>query len=60
MTVPAGQYFMMGDYRDISEDSRWWGFTPATYVKGQALFIYFSTGASFGDVQWGRIFSKVR
>jgi signal peptidase I len=60
VTVPAGQYFMMGDNRDNSEDSRWWGFAPATYVKGQALFIYFSTGASFGDVQWGRLFSKVR
>ena len=35
---------MMGDNRDNSEDSRFWGFAPATYVKGQALFIYFSTG----------------
>ena len=60
VTVPAGQYFMMGDNRDNSEDSRFWGFAPATYVKGQALFIYFSTGASFGDVQWGRLFKRVR
>jgi signal peptidase I len=57
---PAGQYFMMGDNRDNSEDSRYWGFAPASYVKGQALFIYFSTGASFGDVQWGGCFKRVR
>ena len=60
VTVPTGQYFMMGDNRDNSEDSRFWGFVPASYIKGQALFIYFSTGTSFGDVQWGRLFNRVR
>jgi signal peptidase I len=60
VTVPAGQYFMMGDNRDNSEDSRYWGFMPASYVKGQALFIYFSVGDSIGDVQWKRLFNKVR
>jgi signal peptidase I len=59
VTVPAGQYFMMGDNRDNSEDSRYWGFTPASYVKGQALFIYFSTGSSFGDIQWKRLLNRV-
>jgi signal peptidase I len=39
VTVPAGQYFMMGDNRDNSQDSRYWGFLPAHYVKGRALFI---------------------
>ena len=42
VTVPPAQYFMMGDNRDNSEDSRYWGFLPAHYVKGRALFIYFS------------------
>jgi signal peptidase I len=42
VTVPARQYFMMGDNRDNSQDSRYWGFLPAHYVKGKALFIYFS------------------
>lgn len=42
VTVPAGHYFMMGDNRDDSQDSRYWGFMPRSYVKGQALFIYWS------------------
>jgi signal peptidase I len=66
ITVPAGQYFMMGDNRDNSEDSRYWGFMPASYVKGRALFIYFSLqdGASlsdvFGGVRWERLLNRVR
>jgi signal peptidase I len=42
VTVPPAHYFMMGDNRDDSQDSRYWGFMPATYVKGRALFIYWS------------------
>ena len=42
VSVPAGHYFMMGDNRDDSQDSRYWGFLPADYVKGRALFIYWS------------------
>jgi signal peptidase I len=42
VTVPAGHYFMMGDNRDNSQDSRYWGFLPAHYVKGRALMIYWS------------------
>jgi signal peptidase I len=60
VTVPADQYFMMGDNRDNSQDSRYWGFMPASYVKGQALFIYFSVGESIGDVQWKRLLNRVR
>jgi signal peptidase I len=60
VTVPSGQYFMMGDNRDNSEDSRFWGFLPASYVKGQALFIYLSVGNSFGDIQWNRLLNRVR
>ena len=42
VTVPAEHYFMMGDNRDDSQDSRYWGFMPQSYVKGRALFIYWS------------------
>jgi signal peptidase I len=66
VTVPDGQYFMMGDNRDNSQDSRYWGFLPATYVKGQALFIYFSfeeQGSLAGllaDTRWHRLLDRVR
>src|SRR5438093_5662434 len=42
VTVPEGHFFMMGDNRDNSQDSRYWGFMPADYIKGKALFVYFS------------------
>jgi signal peptidase I len=66
VTVPDGQYFMMGDNRDNSQDSRYWGFLPESYVKGRALFIYFSfeDNASlvniFSGIAWNRLFNRVR
>ena len=42
VTVPADAYFMMGDNRDNSQDSRYWGFLPRGHVKGKALVIYWS------------------
>jgi signal peptidase I len=42
VTVPPTQYFMMGDNRDNSQDSRYWGFMPRENVKGKALVIYWS------------------
>ena len=60
VTVPSAQYFVMGDNRDNSEDSRFWGFLPASYVKGKALFIYFSVGNTVSDIQFGRLLNKVR
>jgi signal peptidase I len=62
VTVPAGQYFMMGDNRDNSEDSRYWGFLPREYVKGKALFLYVSFGqgeGSVANVRWARILRQI-
>jgi signal peptidase I len=42
LTVPPGQYFVLGDNRNDSEDSRYWGFVPASAIVGRPLLIYFS------------------
>ena len=49
VAVPPNQYFVMGDNRDNSQDSRYWGFLPRGYVKGRALVIYWSFDAGVGD-----------
>jgi signal peptidase I len=62
VTVPPGHFFMMGDNRDDSQDSRYWGFLPATYVKGRALFIYWSfeaSGGLVGGTRWGRLLTQI-
>src|SRR5207253_3398371 len=51
VTVPPNQYFVMGDNRDNSQDSRYWGFLPRGYIKGKALVIYWSYEAEREDYQ---------
>src|SRR5919204_5242829 len=51
VTVPPNQYFVMGDNRDNSQDSRYWGFLPRDYIKGRALLIYWSYEAGREDYQ---------
>ena len=59
--VPPRNLFMMGDNRENSADSRFWGYLPMDLVKGRALFIYFSTASQhWWDmpffVRWSRLF----
>jgi signal peptidase I len=54
----------MGDNRDNSQDSRYWGFLPSDYVKGRALVIYWSYEVESGNIvtgtRWGRLLHQVR
>src|SRR5437870_2974639 len=59
--VPAGHLFVLGDNRDNSRDSRFWGFLPRDQVKGRALLVYWSYEASreeyhrTGYLDWVRV-----
>jgi signal peptidase I len=56
--VPAGKYFVMGDNRDFSYDSRFWGFVPREKIKGLAFIKYWSWDSESGllnKIRWSRI-----
>jgi len=67
VTVPEGYYFAMGDNRDNSQDSRWWGFLSRDYIKGKALMVYWSYEPESGSVtsfltgtRWNRLLHQIR
>jgi signal peptidase I len=67
LIVPEGNYFVMGDNRDNSYDSRYWGFVPDSLVKGSPMVIYYSyerdTARRFPwltNIRWDRLGMRIR
>ena len=57
--VPAGNYLMMGDNRDNSDDSRYWGFVPDDHIRGKAFFIWFNWD-DISSLAFKRVGSSIR
>jgi signal peptidase I len=57
--VPEGKYFMMGDNRDRSSDSRYWGFVDHTEIRGKAIFIYWSWDPDANTIRFSRLFDLI-
>jgi len=67
IVVPQDSFFMMGDSRDNSHDSRMWGFLPRTNVRGRPMFVYYSFDPQhwrplpfLTAIRWDRILSRPR
>jgi signal peptidase I len=66
VTVPSGRMFVMGDNRDNSNDSRFWGFVPIENIRGKAIFIYWSWDSEqplyrlYRKMRWNRLFTPIR
>jgi signal peptidase I len=67
ITVPVGQYFVLGDNRDNSLDSRFWGFVPDSLLRGRPIAVYYSyapdSAARFpwaSRVRWMRLGTRIQ
>ncbi|HEU4878347.1 MAG TPA: signal peptidase I [Gemmatimonadaceae bacterium] len=68
IVIPPGHYFMMGDSRYNSKDSRYWGLVPRENVRGQPMFVYYAYNADdsdkplpfITDIRWSRIGHIIR
>lgn len=60
IVIPAEHYFVMGDNRDQSYDSRFWGFLPRPHIRGRPLFIYMSVATQPFRIRWNRLFRRPR
>jgi signal peptidase I len=58
-TVPKGEMFMMGDNRDNSNDSRYWGPLELDLVRGRAMFLYWSWNSETNWPRWNRVFQVI-